>query len=238
MLRNATLLLRTVPESNRANSAGTSFAWRAGAHRAFQRRKKQIMKQFGIAGTICLLAAAAFAAETSVRYDTDRDYERERTKWFERSDDRNWCAYNAHEVEFSFFGTGTVGDDTLRNPSSKRIERDGQLGAGAGLAYFFHRNVGIEGYAYSESTGGRHFVDHVGGNLIARFPIGETGLAPYIFGGAGRQLDPVIQWTWDAGGGLQWRFLDHVAVFADARYVWCDDTKDYGLGRLGLKFGF
>ena len=149
----------------------------------------------------------------------------------DQTGDRHWRAYNACELEFLFFGTGTVGSD------NDVLDRDGKLGAGAGLAYFFHRNIGIEAYAYSESTAD-HFVDTVNGDLVIRFPIWDTGLAPYGFGGGGRAFDPVTQWTWDAGGGLQWRFLEHLAVFADARYVWADKTKDYGLGRVGLKVGF
>jgi hypothetical protein len=155
----------------------------------------------------------------------------EKTTTVEEGSDRHWRAYNACELEFLFFGTGTVGSD------SDVLDRDGKLGAGAGLAYFFHRNIGIEAYAYSESTSD-HFVDTVNGDLVIRFPIMDTGLAPYGFGGGGRAFDPVTQWTWDAGGGLQWRFLEHLAVFADARYVWADKTKDYGLGRVGLKVGF
>jgi hypothetical protein len=173
------------------------------------------------------------AADT-IRYDSDRD----RTMVVDHDDDRNWCGYNANELNFSFFGTGTVGEDTLDDPSSDKIDRDGQLGAGIGLSYFFLRQLGLEGYAYSESTGGDHFVDSIGGNLIFRLPIGETGLAPYVFGGGARQIDPITQWTLDAGGGVEWRFSNHVGVFVDARYVWADKTDDYGLGRLGLKIGF
>jgi len=65
-----------------------------------------------------------------------------------------------------------------------------------------------------------------------------TGVAPYVFGGGGRQFDPVTQWTWDAGAGLEWRFAPHVGVFVDGRYVFADKTKDFGLGRLGFRFGF
>jgi hypothetical protein len=191
------------------------------------------MKRLLMTGMVCTFATAlAFAADTTVRYDTDTD----RTLVVDRTE-RNWCGYNANEVLFDVFGTGTVGEKTLRSPSVNRIERNGRLGMGAGVSYFFHRNIGISGYAYSESTH-NHFVDNVGGDLIGRFPIGNSGVAPYIFGGGGRQFDPVIQWTWDAGGGIEWRFAPHVGVFVDARYVWADDTKDYGLGRLGLRFGF
>jgi hypothetical protein len=193
------------------------------------------MKQIMIMGLACVVATTiGRAAENEVRYDSDRD----RTMVVDRSDDRSWIGYHENELNFLVFGTGTVGRDTLANPSRRRIERDGQLGAGLGLNYFFHRYVGIEGYAYSESTGGDHFVDDVGGNLIVRLPIGESGVAPYAFGGGSRQLDPIIQWTLDAGGGIEWRFARHMGVFIDGRYVWADKTKDYGLGRLGLKFGF
>ena len=191
------------------------------------------MKQLLIAACVCTLTATVTrAAETTMRYDTDR------TRVAHEDNDRYWRDYGPNEVNFSFFGSGTVGDDTLSNVSADRVERDGKLGMGLGLSYFFHRNIGVEGWAYSESTGGDHFVDNVGGDLIGRFPIGHSGFAPYVFGGGGRQLDPVIQWTWDAGGGLEWRFTDHVGIFMDARFVWADDTKDYGLGRLGIKFGF
>lgn len=193
------------------------------------------MKTLLMMGAACLMAPiAGWADETKVRYDGDGD----RTMVVHHDDDRNWVGYHANEWNFSFFGTGTVGENTLRDPSRRKVERDGQLGAGMGIGYFFHRYVGIEGYAYSESTGGRHFVDDIGGNIIARLPIAETGLAPYIFAGGGRQLDPIIQWNLDAGGGLEWRFARHVGVFVDGRYVWADKTKDYGLGRLGVRFGF
>ncbi|HEY0549492.1 MAG TPA: hypothetical protein VGF13_07800, partial [Verrucomicrobiae bacterium] len=124
------------------------------------------MKQLLIAACVCTLTATVTqAAETVVRYDTDR------TRVVHEDNDRYWMVYGANEVNFSFFGSGTVGDDTLSNISSDRVERDGKLGLGLGLSYFFHRNIGVEGWAYSESTGGDHFVDNVGGDLIGRFPI-------------------------------------------------------------------
>jgi hypothetical protein len=183
-----------------------------------------------------LAATVAVADDTSVRYDGSYS-DRDRTMVADRTLNRNWVGYEANELSFGIFGTGTVGEETLRDPDANDIERDGELGLGGSIAYFFHRNVGIEGYAYSEDTDD-HFIDHVGGNLVVRFPLGESGVALYGLGGGGRQFDPVIQWTLDAGGGVEWRFLPHVGVFVDARYVWADKTKDYGLGRLGVKFGF
>ena len=178
------------------------------------------------------VAMAAFADDTTyMRYDTDR------TTVAHQEDGRNWKSYGPNELEVGIFGSGTVGRSTLVNPSSRRIERDGKLGAGASLGYYFHRYVGVEGYAYSESTS-EHFVDNVGGDLLLRLPLGHSGFALYGLAGGGRQFDPEIQWYLDAGGGVEWRFTDHVGVFVDARYVWADETKDYGLARAGLKFGF
>jgi len=194
------------------------------------------MKRLLMTGLVCGLTGFSFADDsTSVRYDTATG---DRVLVAHEDTDRDWMSYKANEVNLSIFGSGTLGETTLRDPSSKKIRRNGKLGAGAGLSYFFCRYVGVEGYAYSESTGGRHFVDNVGGDLVGRLPIGNSGVAPYIFAGGARQLDPLIQWTLDAGGGVEWRFAPHVGVFVDARYVWADETKDYGLGRLGLKVGF
>jgi hypothetical protein len=188
-----------------------------------------------LAALVLGTALAVNAQTTTVRYDRDRNTETERVRWVDREHD--WCTYKANELSFDFFGTGTVGKETLRNPSSKRIDRDGTLGGGIGMEYFFHRNFGIEAEAYTESTH-NNWVDNINGNLVARLPLGDSGVAPYIFAGGGRSLDPVYQWQLDAGGGLEWRFAPHTGVFVDARYVWAEETRDYGLGRVGLRFGF
>jgi hypothetical protein len=193
------------------------------------------MKRWLIGMLIGVVGGTAAWAQADMRYDTRQD----RTmvagdNWSEG----RWCTYKANELNFSFFGSGTVGSDTLDNISGDRIERDGELGAGAGISYFFTRYLGIEAYAFSESTGDDHFVDFIGGNLIARWPIANSGVAPYVFGGGGRQIDPEIQWYWDAGGGIEWRFAEHFGIFVDARYVWAEYTDDFGLGRVGFKFGF
>src|SRR4051794_21384472 len=108
------------------------------------------MKRWWITGAVFALAITpAFAADTVVRTETGT--EREKTTIIER-EDRNWMAYNANEIVFSVFGTGTVGKKTLRHPSEERIERDNKLGAGAGIGYFFCRWVGIEAYGFTEST--------------------------------------------------------------------------------------
>ena len=41
-----------------------------------------------------------------------------------------------------------------------------------------------------------------------------------------------------AGGGLDFRFSKKLGLFVDARYVFTDETQNFGVGRLGLRFGF
>jgi len=145
--------------------------------------------------------------------------------------------YRAQELSFDFFGTGTLGEQTIDHVSGDRIRHNGRLGAGIGANYFFCRYVGIGGDAYSEGTS-HSFVYSTSGNLILRLPIGETGLAPYIFGGGGYQFDGVEQGFGQGGAGLEFRFTRNVGIFADARYVDADRSENYGVGRAGLRISF
>jgi hypothetical protein len=191
----------------------------------------------GIAAITLLAAATAVTAQdTTIRYDDDRG--RDRTVVVEHDDDNdNWRAYTDNELNFSLFGTGTVGDETLGNVSRKKIKRDGRLGLGANLQYFPHRIIGLEAEGYSENAG-HHLIDNASINLVVRIPFGNSGFAPYLLGGAGRQFDPIYQWTFGMGGGLEFRFSPHVGLFVDGRWVVADASDEYGLGRAGLRFGF
>jgi hypothetical protein len=145
--------------------------------------------------------------------------------------------YRAQELSLDLFGSGSVGQPTIDHFTGGRIEQNGRLGAGAGLNYFFCRYVGVGGDAYTENT--RHdFIDSASGNLIGRLPIGDTGIAPYIFGGGGYQFDEVSQRFGQFGAGIEFRFCKNVGFFVDARYVVADKTDNYGVGRAGLRLSF
>ena len=145
--------------------------------------------------------------------------------------------FHANEFTLDAFGTVSVGKSTLDTLSASNVKRDGRLGAGLGMNYFFTPVVGIGGEAYTENT--KHsFVDNANGHLILRIPIDVAHLAPYGFAGGGYQFDPVAQWTLHAGAGLEVRIVRQWGLFADARFVWADKTRNYGLGRAGVRFGF
>lgn len=145
--------------------------------------------------------------------------------------------YRDHEFSIDVFAGGSLGEQTIDHLSGDRIHRNGRLAVGAGANIFFTKYVGIGGDGYSENTTGP-FVDYVYGNLILRFPIVNTGIAPYIFGGGGYQFDPISQPLADGGGGIEFRFSPNVGIFVDARYVFADKTDNFGVGRLGFRFSF
>jgi len=145
--------------------------------------------------------------------------------------------FRADETSLDLFGSVSVGQETIDHISGEKIKEDGEFGAGIGLNYFFTRMLGLGVDAYSENTHGP-FVDNTSGNLILRFPIDKIHLAPYIYGGGGYQFDPGEVWFAQAGAGLEVRFNQSVGLFVDARYVMTDETENFGVGRVGLRFSF
>jgi hypothetical protein len=145
--------------------------------------------------------------------------------------------YRSGEFSLDLFGTGSIGQQTIDQLTGARIRHDIRLGAGAGLNYFTTRLVGFGVEAYSENP--RHsLVDDTSLNLILRFPLGSTGLAPYGLAGGGRQFDPTQIWHAQLGAGLECRLNPKVGLFIDGRYVMGDGGKNYGLGRAGLRLSF
>jgi hypothetical protein len=78
----------------------------------------------------------------------------------------------------------------------------------------------------------------VGANLFARYPIDDLRLAPYVFVGPGGHFNGEGHASGHAGGGIEWRFLEHLGWFADARYTFTTGPLDFGLYRTGLRFAF
>jgi hypothetical protein len=145
--------------------------------------------------------------------------------------------YRNMEVNLEAFGMGTVDEHGGNIFDGNHYSNHVRGGVGAGLEFFMWRYIGIEGEAWSETTH-HSFVNDAGGNLVLRWPIGNTGLSPYIFGGGGYQWLPGQTTYEDGGAGLEFRFTPMIGIFADARFVTADKTSNYGMGRLGVKFSF
>lgn len=146
--------------------------------------------------------------------------------------------YTANELSVDFFGSYLAGQRKIEDLFQTNI-RHGYWGGGVGLNYFFTRNLGIGGdINIPDDGGGLNFVNNMNGSLIARFPLGNSGLAPYIFGGGGRQTNPAWEWSGHAGVGMEYRFNPVTGIFADGRYMWVKHTSDEILFRAGVRFVF
>ncbi len=166
--------------------------------------------------------------------------------------------YRAGEWQIDLFGAYAFTDS-----DNRRLIGDDVFGGGLGINYFFTRNFGIGAEGSLFDTEG-DVLGTANVNLVLRFPIGQSGLAPYIFGGGGfvfnaddldsddfsdardrldddedaRSTDDVI-FIGHAGGGLEYRFTPSFSVFGDARYTWTEsDHGDFGQARAGVRFAF
>ncbi len=151
--------------------------------------------------------------------------------------DRNTTPkFTAHEFSVDFFGSFYAAERGIEDLFETNI-RDGLWGGGVGLNYFLTQNIGIGGDVNMSENGG-NFVDIINGSLIVRLPIESAGLAPYLFGGGGRSTEPVWEWTYHGGAGLEFRFNPTTGIFTDARYIWADETADRLLLRAGFRLVF
>jgi hypothetical protein len=110
---------------------------------------------------------------------------------------------------------------------------DDAFGIGVGVNYFIFDNIGVGIDTYADAFTTPYLLNFSG---IYRYPIKDFGLAPYGFGGFGRQWEHDPRWTGHLGLGLEYRFNMKTGLFMDGRGVFGGD--DYALWRLGFRFGF
>lgn len=162
------------------------------------------------------------------------------TWWTERTHyDRDSVKYNANELNLDLFGTYShpiAHFDDMFDHSW----RHGQWGGGVGMSYFFTKYLGIGVDTFFQEHG--HFFNNVSGDVFARWPIENSGFAPYVYGGAGWRDGSSVgahldELTAHGGVGIEYRFNPHLGVFLDARYTWTDKTSDESLVRSGFRIG-
>jgi hypothetical protein len=168
--------------------------------------------------------------------------------------------YRANEWQLDLFGAyAPAGRD------GSRFLGDHAWGGGAGVNYFFTKyfGLGLEGDIL-RGTGAEHSGDVSGQfalNGLVRYPIGNSGFAPYAFAGIGgfvpgegsdffenlpggvvrevRHNDNDVLLEGHFGGGLEYRFNRHIGIFTDGRYEVVDQSKNnFGLIRTGVRFAF
>jgi len=186
-----------------------------------------------------LLAASAALAQTTTTTTTTtvtHVWNDPHTWWGNHWANNNGDRYTGNELSLDFFASYIAGQRGIEHLFDTNI-RHGTWGGGVGVNYFFTRNIGIGGDINIPDDGG-NFINNIDGSLIARLPIGHSGFSPYLFGGGGRQTQPVWEWTGHLGVGAEYRFNPVTGIFVDGRYMWVDKTPDELLLRAGLRFVF
>jgi hypothetical protein len=186
----------------------------------------KITKIVTITAGLLLVAGAAKAAEES---------------WWTTHfvSDMTTPRYRPHEFSLDLFGSYQAPEEKFSRLFRTDIRSTGIWGGGVGLNYFLTPIVGIGADSnFGDNRGA--FVDHVVGSLFLRLPLGASGVAPYIYGGGGRGIDPAWQWLGHAGVGLEYRFNPATGIFMDGRYIWAEKSgySDSLLLRAGLRIVF
>ena len=153
--------------------------------------------------------------------------------------DPNAPKFTAQELSLDLFGSYMNPEGRFNKLFETNI-RHGYWGGGAGLNYFITREFGIGTDFNVSSKPSGNLVDDWVGNLYLRMPLGNSGLAPYVFGGGGRAFSPVYDWVYGGGVGLEFRFNPTTGIFGDARFLWSNKSTDLDrlLIRAGLRLVF
>jgi hypothetical protein len=147
--------------------------------------------------------------------------------------------YRANELSVDAFAAGASDGrrDDHHFDFGHHDRQDVRGGGGGGLEYFFCRYIGIEAESFALAND-RNTASAVGGNLVLRWPVGQIGLSPYVFGGGGNEWTHRTEGYGDAGAGLEFRFNRSIGIFGDGRFVGPGSARDYGMGRFGVRFTF
>jgi hypothetical protein len=146
---------------------------------------------------------------------------------FAQTSDMNTDLYTCGETSVDIAGMFATRDkDGIKHDT---------WGMAAGLNYFFIKYVGVGAETYFDAWEVPYLVN---GDAYLRYPIMHTGLAPYGFGGGGREWTHAPQWMGHVGVGIEYRFHPGFGAFFDAREVFPDHTKDYAVLRFGFRLSF
>ncbi|MEP6975573.1 MAG: hypothetical protein ABI787_00785 [Spartobacteria bacterium] len=163
--------------------------------------------------------------------------------------------YRDREWNFDLFGAYAFTARPYR--SDRYLNTDHAFGGGIAASYMFTRylGVGAQGYALDAQDA----IGQTSGNLIFRYPIPGTRVAPYTYvgGGAlfngsraqdlvdrGRSIGSIrrnsdIEGVGQLGAGFEVRVTPNVGVINDFSWnVVNGDHNNFGIVRSGVRFAF
>jgi hypothetical protein len=189
------------------------FGVTIGVSKLIQANNGSVMKKIRLA---CLFAIGILGAFSVPAQSIDSYY--------------SYDLYSAQEPSFDFLG--------FYGSRDKGGSDTGVAGPGLGFNYFITQNIGVGVDTYADAFTWPYLLNTSG---IIRYPIPRTAIAPYAFGGFGREWWHAPQWLGYFGGGVEYRLAPArmkipLGLFADVRGVFPGETKDYAVVRFGLRF--
>lgn len=136
--------------------------------------------------------------------------------------------FYAGQWNLDLYGTGSLKNDP-------KDDKDLRFGAGAGVTYFFTKQLGLGVRAESESTAHSVF-DFVAGRVTFRAPISAT-ISPYGFVQGGFRFERDA-WEAGAGAGLEFKFKPNLGVYGEAAIASDIDGHGKLLGAAGVRLSF
>jgi len=110
----------------------------------------------------------------------------------------------------------------------------GAWGPGIGVNYDFTPNIGVGVDTYSD---GFRLPYMLNASFIYTFHT-TWMLNPYGFAGFGRQWEHASQWTEHVGAGVEYETKFGPGLFVDGRWVFANETANYGAIRFGVRVRF
>ncbi len=111
------------------------------------------------------------------------------------------------------------------------------FGGGVAASYFYTENFGIAVRAYWWDTATS--LTSLTGSVVYRYPIDDSGFAPYMFAGAGAHFaSEADHGSFHAGIGIEYRFTDTLGLIADYTYTWGEHDANWAMYSLGLRVKF
>lgn len=148
---------------------------------------------------------------------------------------RDYPLFSANELSLDLGGSYVAGERGVKHLFNTNIKgHRGQWGGNFGVNYFLTKNIGVGADINMPNNGG-HLVDTALADLIVRWPLGNSGFAPYLLGGAGRTTDVRWEWVGQGGLGLEFRFNRNVGLFTDGRFIWPRHSADQLMLRAGIR---
>lgn len=197
---------------------------------------------FAVFAVTCLAASSyAGPVESSGQHVEKQTTYQPSEEWYR---DREW--------NFDLFGSYSFTARPYR--SDQYLGTDHGWGGGIDANFMFSRylGIGVEGYGLAADDA----IGQASGNLIFRYPIPGTRLAPYGYAGGGIIFDDSriedlvargrgFQRDRDAeaigqfGAGFEFRLTPNVGLINDFSWnIVNGDRNDFGMVRSGVRFGF